>query len=81
MSGAGTDDDASDRDSSSTSLGWSSDGELFSGSRKLEMDVTDFRNPPIYSSIGSDESSDGEIVCGPRKRRKVDYKKLYDVSY
>ena len=31
-------------------------------------------------SVGSDESTDGEIVSGRRQRRSVDYKKLYDVS-
>ncbi|KAJ9141318.1 hypothetical protein P3X46_031866 [Hevea brasiliensis] len=81
ISGAGTDDDASDDASSSTSLGWSSDGEVFSGSRKWEMESTDFRNQSIYSSLDSDETSDEEIMCGPRKRRAVDYKKLYDEMF
>jgi hypothetical protein len=40
----------------------------------------DFRNNSIYSSLDSDETSDGEIVCGRRQRRAIDYKKLYDVS-
>lgn len=31
-------------------------------------------------SVGSDESTDGEVVSGRRQRRRVDYKKLYDVS-
>lgn len=30
--------------------------------------------------LDSDESTEGEIICGPRQRRAVDYKKLYDVS-
>ncbi|KAF2309769.1 hypothetical protein GH714_005016 [Hevea brasiliensis] len=81
ISGAGTDDDASDDASSSISLGWSSDGEVFSGSRKWEMESTDFRNQSIYSSLDSDETSDEEIMCGPRKRRAVDYKKLYDEMF
>ncbi|KAL9398599.1 hypothetical protein Peur_007560 [Populus x canadensis] len=78
MSEAGTDDDASDDISSPTSLGWSSDGEVFLGSRRWEMHGLDFRNNSIYSSLDSDETSDGEIVCGRRQRRAIDYKKLYD---
>lgn len=31
-------------------------------------------------TVGSDESSDAEVVCGRRQRRDVDYRKLYDVS-
>ncbi|CAK7345730.1 unnamed protein product [Dovyalis caffra] len=81
MSGAGTDDDASDDTSNSTSLGWSSDGEVFSGSRRWEMDGLDFRNNSMYSSLDSDETSDGEIICGRRQRRAVDYKKLYDEMF
>ncbi|XP_065849292.1 pathogenesis-related homeodomain protein isoform X2 [Euphorbia lathyris] len=81
ISGAGTGDDASGDASSSTSLGWSSDGEVFSGSRKWEMENTDFGNQSIYSSLGSDESSDGEIVYGRRQRRAVDYRKLYDLVF
>lgn len=30
--------------------------------------------------MGSDDSSDAEILCGRRQRRDVDYRKLYDVS-
>ncbi|XP_061964172.1 pathogenesis-related homeodomain protein-like isoform X2 [Populus nigra] len=78
MSEAGTDDDASDDTSSPTSLGCSSDGEVFLGSRRWEMHGLDFRNNSIYSSLDSDETSDGEIVCGRRQRRAIDYKKLYD---
>ncbi|XP_073266251.1 pathogenesis-related homeodomain protein isoform X3 [Populus alba] len=78
MSEAGTDDDASDDISSSTSLGWSSDGEVSLGSRRWEMHSLDFRNNSIYRSLDSDETSDGEIVCGRRQRRAIDYKKLYD---
>ena len=80
MSGAGTDDDASDDTSNSTRLSWSSDGEVFSGSRRWEVDGLDFRNNSIYSSLDSDETSDGEVICGRRQRRAVDYKKLYNVS-
>ncbi|KAM0963587.1 hypothetical protein ACFX1T_022607 [Malus domestica] len=32
-------------------------------------------------SVGSDESTDGEIVSGRRQRRSVDYKKLYDEMF
>lgn len=32
------------------------------------------------SSVGSDESTDAEILHGRRQRRDVDYRKLYDVS-
>ncbi|XP_011020021.1 PREDICTED: pathogenesis-related homeodomain protein-like isoform X1 [Populus euphratica] len=78
MSEACTDNDASDDISSSTSLGWSSDGEVFLGSRRWEMHGLDFRNNSIYSSLDSDETSDGEIVCGRRQRRAIDYKMLYD---
>lgn len=31
-------------------------------------------------SIGSDDSTDAEILSGRRQRRDVDYRKLYDVS-
>ncbi|KAJ6296426.1 hypothetical protein OIU78_024306 [Salix suchowensis] len=81
MSGAGTDDDASDDTSNSTRLSWSSDGEVFSGSRRWELDGLDFRNNSIYSSLDSDETSDGEIICGRRQRRAVDYKKLYNEMF
>ncbi|KAJ6857639.1 hypothetical protein NC651_039156 [Populus alba x Populus x berolinensis] len=81
MSGAGTDDDASDDTSNSTRLSWSSDGEVFSGSRRWEVDGLDFRNNSIYSSLDSDETSDGEIICGRRQRRAVDYKKLYNEMF
>ncbi|KAJ4833184.1 hypothetical protein Tsubulata_016055 [Turnera subulata] len=81
MSGAGTDNDASDDASSSTSLGWSSDGEVFLGSRSRETKVMDFRSNSIYSSLDSDETSDEDIICGPRRRRQVDYKKLYDEMF
>ncbi|XP_031259186.1 pathogenesis-related homeodomain protein-like isoform X2 [Pistacia vera] len=73
ISGAETDDDAS----SSTSLSWSSDGEAFSKSMRWEMEGNDYKQYSGDSSIGSDENSDGEIICGRRQRRTVDYKKLY----
>ncbi|KAB5551980.1 hypothetical protein DKX38_009291 [Salix brachista] len=81
MSEAGTDDDASDDISSSTSLGWSSDGEVFSGYRRCAMDSLDFRKKSIHSSLDSDETSDGEIDCDRRQRRTIDYKKLYDAVF
>nr|TKR85271.1 hypothetical protein D5086_0000249370 [Populus alba] len=71
MSGAGTDDDASDDTSNSTRL----------RSRRWEVDGLDFRNNSIYSSLDSDETSDGEIICGRRQRRAVDYKKLYNEMF
>ncbi|CAL1358472.1 unnamed protein product [Linum trigynum] len=81
MSGAGTDNDESDNASSSTSLGWSSDDEAISGSRRWHVVGMEFRNQSIYSSLDSDESSDVEIMCGRRKRRAVDYRKLYDEMF
>ncbi|CAI0558003.1 unnamed protein product [Linum tenue] len=81
MSGAGTDNDESDNASSSTSLGWSSDDEAISGSRRWHVEGMGFRNQSIYSSLDSDESSDVEIMCGRRKRRAVDYRKLYDEMF
>ncbi|XP_044464922.1 pathogenesis-related homeodomain protein isoform X3 [Mangifera indica] len=77
ISGVGTDDDAS----SSTSLSWSSDGETFSKSMRWEMEGNDYKQYSSDSSIGSDENSDGEIICGRRQRRTVDYKKLYDEMF
>ncbi|CAI0427874.1 unnamed protein product [Linum tenue] len=79
MNGAGTDE--SDIASSSTSLGWSSDDEAVSGSRRWDMEGKEFRNQSIYSSLDSDESSDVEIMSGRRKRRAVDYRKLYDEMF
>ncbi|XP_050219261.1 pathogenesis-related homeodomain protein [Mercurialis annua] len=74
---AGTDDDASRDGNSATSLDWSLEGEVLSGSKDGETDNMDFRNQSIYSSLDSDETSDGEVVCGRRQRTAVDYKKLY----
>lgn len=75
ISGAETDDNVSDDISSFTSLSWSLDGELFSGKEGMGSG-----NHFAITSLDSNESTDGEIVCGPRQRRAVDYKKLYDVS-
>lgn len=77
ISRAGTDDDPS----SSTSLSWFSDSETFSESMRWEMESNGYKNYSVDSSIGSDETSDGEIICGRRQRRTVDYKKLYDEMF
>uniref|UniRef100_A0A2P2JCF9 Uncharacterized protein MANES_14G158300 n=3 Tax=Rhizophora mucronata TaxID=61149 RepID=A0A2P2JCF9_RHIMU len=81
ISSAGTDDDTSDGTSSSTSSSWSSNDEVSSGARRWHMEGMDFRNPLMYSSLDSDETSDGEIMYGHRRRRAVDYKKLYDEMF
>lgn len=44
------------------------------------MESNGYKNYSVDSNTGSDETSDGEIICGRRQRRTVDYKKLYDVS-
>ena len=44
------------------------------------MEVNDYKNYSVDSGIGSDETSDAEIICGRRQRHAVDYRKLYDVS-
>lgn len=80
ISGAGTHDDASDDASSSTSLSWSSDGQGYSGSGRWGWDGRVHKNRSVDSGADSDATSDGEIICGRRQRRAVDYKKLYDVS-
>ncbi|KAK4854200.1 hypothetical protein QYF36_020423 [Acer negundo] len=77
ISASGTDDDAS----SSTSLSWSSDGEGFMGSKRWAMEVNDYKNYSVDSGIGSDETSDAEIICGRRQRHAVDYRKLYDEMF
>lgn len=73
ISGAALDGDDTDDTDSSTSLSWSVDGEDFSGSGRRE-------NHSVDSGADSYETSDGEIISGRRRRRAVDYKKLYDVS-
>ncbi|CAN0912479.1 Pathogenesis-related homeodomain protein [Linum grandiflorum] len=81
MSGAGTDNHVSDSASSSTSLGWSSDDEVLPESKRLQLEGMDFRSHSIYSSLDSEEPSDVEIVHGRRRRRAVDYRKLYDEMF
>ncbi|KAG7966085.1 hypothetical protein I3843_08G032600 [Carya illinoinensis] len=76
ISGAETDDNVSDDISISTSLSWSLDGELFSGKEGMGCG-----NHFANASLDSEESTDGEIICGPRQRRAVDYKKLYDEMF
>ncbi|KAK7329743.1 hypothetical protein VNO77_23920 [Canavalia gladiata] len=68
----GTDDDASDDLSSSTSL-CSSDGEC------SLVDGVSHEYFSVNSSIDSDESE--EKACGRRQRKAVDYKKLYDEMF
>ncbi|CAN1811295.1 Pathogenesis-related homeodomain protein [Linum perenne] len=70
MSGAGTDNNVSDSASSSTSIGWSSDDEALPESKRLQLD-----------NLDSGEPSDAEIVNGRRRRRAVDYRKLYDEMF
>lgn len=72
-SGAATGGVESDDTDSSTSLSWSVDGQETSRSGRCD-------NQPLDSGVDSYETSDGEIICGRRRRRAVDYKKLYDVS-
>lgn len=72
ISTEGIDDDASEDLSSSTSL-CTSDGRCSPG--KEDMGQEFFF---VNSCVDSDES--GEIACGRRQRKAVDYKKLYYVS-
>ncbi|GMI92905.1 hypothetical protein HRI_002959800 [Hibiscus trionum] len=74
ISGTATDGDESDDIDSSTGLSWSVDSEDLSGFGRHE-------NHPFDSGADSYEASDGEIVCGRRRRRAVDYKKLYDEMF
>ncbi|XP_062163985.1 pathogenesis-related homeodomain protein isoform X2 [Alnus glutinosa] len=76
ISGAETDENASDNISISTSLSWSLDGEVFS-----EEEGMGCENRVANTFLDSDESTEGEIICGPRQRRAVDYKKLYDEMF
>uniref|UniRef100_A0A2N9G3E0 Pathogenesis-related homeodomain protein n=1 Tax=Fagus sylvatica TaxID=28930 RepID=A0A2N9G3E0_FAGSY len=75
-SGAEANENASDDTSSSTSLSWSLDGEVFSGKEGMGCE-----NHFANTSLDSDESTEGEIICGPRQRRTVDYRKLYDEMF
>ncbi|KAB1204292.1 Pathogenesis-related homeodomain protein [Morella rubra] len=75
-SGAETDEFLSDDISSSTSLSWSLDAEFFSGKEGMGCE-----NHFANTSLDSDESTDGEIISGPRQRRAVDYRKLYDEMF
>lgn len=77
----GTDEDASDNASSSTSLSWSLDGEAFSGSGTWELEGDHYRSQLVDSSANSAETSDAEIIHSRRQRRAVDYKKLYDEMF
>ncbi|KAE8713828.1 Pathoproteinsis-related homeodomain protein [Hibiscus syriacus] len=72
ISDTATDGVESDDADSSTSLSWSVDSEDLSGFGRCE-------NHPFDSGADSYETSDGEIVCGRRRRRAVDYKKLYEM--
>ncbi|CAN1165659.1 Pathogenesis-related homeodomain protein [Linum perenne] len=81
MSGVGTDNNVSDSASSSTSIGWSSDDEALPESKRLQLEGMDFRSNSIYSNLDSGEPSDAEIVNGRRRRRAVDYRKLYDEMF
>jgi hypothetical protein len=69
----GNDENASDNDSSSSGSMWSLNGEC-----SLLDEGINLENYSANGHVDSDES--GEIACGRRQRRAVDYKKLYDVS-
>ncbi|KAJ4709244.1 pathogenesis-related homeodomain protein-like [Melia azedarach] len=77
ITGAETDDDAS----SSTSLSWSSDDGALAETQRWEIEGNGYKNFSVDSSLGSDETSDGEVICGRRQRSTVDYKKLYDEMF
>ncbi|XP_054822647.1 pathogenesis-related homeodomain protein [Prosopis cineraria] len=69
------DGDAPDDSGSSTSL-WNSDDGCSPGTGKESIDHEFFC---VNSCMDSDES--GEIACGRRQRKAVDYKKLYDEMF
>lgn len=75
---AGSEADATDDASSSSSL-WSLEDEVFSESGSPGKGRW---NASFKASIGADcaETTDHEILSGPRERRAVDYTKLYHVS-
>lgn len=68
----GTDDNASNDLSSSSSLG------SLNGECSPVDEGTGLEYYSVNCCIDSDDS--GEIACGRRQRKSVDYKKLYDVS-
>jgi len=68
----GADENASNDSTSSSSL-WSLNEECPPADDDLSRQYYS-----VNSFIDSDES--GEIACGRRQRKAVDYKKLYDVS-
>jgi len=68
----GADENSSNHSTSSSSL-WSLNGECPPVDEDLSHEYYS-----VNSFIDSDES--GEIACGRRQRKAVDYKKLYDVS-
>lgn len=74
ISGTATDGDESDETDNSTSLSWSVDSEDLSGFGRHE-------NHQFDSGGDSYETSDGEILSGRRRRRAVDYRKLYDEMF
>lgn len=75
---AGSEADASDDASSSSSL-WSLEDEVFSESA---MPGKGGWNASFEASVGTDcaGTTNHEILSGPRERRTVDYTKLYHVS-
>uniref|UniRef100_A0A5B7AW69 Pathogenesis-related homeodomain protein n=1 Tax=Davidia involucrata TaxID=16924 RepID=A0A5B7AW69_DAVIN len=79
---AGSEDDASDDASSSSSL-WSLKGEVFSESGKSAKRSKGHKNTSTELIIGADseDTTDCEIISGRRQRRAVDYKKLYDEMF
>lgn len=68
----GNDENASDDSSSSSSM-WSLNGEC----SMLDEGI----NLEYYSNDHIDSDESGEIACGRRQRRAVDYKKLYDEMF
>lgn len=79
---AGSEADDLDDASSSSSL-WSLEDEVFSESGRPSKKHKDGQNASFESSIGvdSDETTDCEVLSGPRLRKAVDYKKLYDEMF
>ncbi|GAU49121.1 hypothetical protein TSUD_376620 [Trifolium subterraneum] len=69
----GNDENASDDSSSSGSM-WSLNGECSLLDEGINLEYYS-----VNGHVDSDES--GEIACGRRQRRAVDYKKLYDEMF